>query len=71
MCAFTCPSGGRIITLPPPHPRDCCRSAEDCRNCGPVEPRVRDLVQGAYLYKFVDFNAARAKGALLWLACGG
>ncbi|KIZ00929.1 flagellar associated protein [Monoraphidium neglectum] len=38
------------------------RSAEDCRRCGPSDPPMRDLVQGAYTHTWVDMNAARAEG---------
>lgn len=41
------------------------RSAEEVLNCGPIEPPVKDLVQGAYSQTWMDMNLARQVRGLL------
>jgi hypothetical protein len=33
---------------------------EEIRACGPADPPIKALVQGAYTHDWVDFNAARS-----------
>lgn len=41
------------------------RTAEDCRNFGPAEPKVKELVQGSFSTEWVDMNLARQVRAVV------
>lgn len=45
------------------------RSAEDCRNFGPQEPKVKQLIQGGYSNEWVDKNLARQVGVESAVVC--